>query len=168
MATIVYVWFNSPTDVGHVSLQVGEVYMSFWPRDAAKAKADIKIGQTHAAAFPSSYKVDVRLEGREADSVTRLNRLNEDEMKSHWQRFKLKPDHYNMRKSNCSTVVAALLELGCGVGPTHTPCVRIKDYVNNPFLKWTLKLRFLGNYIRMWTPTDVRLYALQIKSRLNS
>ncbi len=87
-------------------------------------------------------------------------------MKSNWLKFKQQPDQYNMRKSNCSTVVASMLELGSGVAPNHTPSIKISEYVGNPYLRWTLKLRFLGNYIEMWTPNDVRLYALQIKSKL--
>ena len=165
MTTRIHIWLNSPDDVGHVSMQVDDVYMSYWPAGAAKGKTDIKYGQGHEPSFSSSYRVDVRVERKEADTSIRIDGLDEQQMKSHWASFRQKPDHYNMRKSNCSTIIAALLELGSGVAPNHTPSVRISDYVNNPYLKWTLKLRFLGNYIHMWTPNDVRLYALQVKSR---
>lgn len=110
MAATVYVRKNTPTDVGHVSMQVDDVYMSFWPKTAAKAKTDIKIGQSHEAVFPSSYKVDVRLEAMGADNVIRIEKLNQDAMISNWLKFKQQPDQYNMRKSNCSTMIASMLE----------------------------------------------------------
>ena len=44
MTTTVYIWNNSPADVGHVSIEVNSTYMSFWPKSAAKAKNDIKLG----------------------------------------------------------------------------------------------------------------------------
>lgn len=163
MTTTVYVWNNSPSDVGHVSMQVNDVYMSFWPKSAAKAKNDIKMGQTHDPAFPSSYKVDQRLEGKAADNTIVINELDENVMIDHWNTFRGNSEKYNMLKSNCSTVVATLLELGSGVPPNHTPSIRIADYVDNPYMRWLLKLRFLGNYIHMWTPNDVKVYALQIQ-----
>ena len=69
-----------------------------------------------------------------------------------------------MLKSNCSTVVATLIEAGSSIPPNHTPNIRINEYVNNPYMRWVLKLRFFGNYIDMWTPNAVMKYALQIKS----
>lgn len=164
MSTIVYVWKNSPQDVGHVSIQVDEHYMSFWPKNSAKAKNDIKIGSTHEAVFPSGYKIDCRLESQQANHKIYLNKLDEKLMIEFWETFKSDSKKYNMLKSNCSTVVASLLQLGSGIIPNHTPGILIKDYVNSPYLRWFLKLRFLGNYIHMWTPNDVNLYALQIKS----
>jgi hypothetical protein len=150
-------------DVGHVSLQVNNTYISFWPQSAAKAKKDIKLGQTHEPVFPSSYRVDQRLERRQADSVITLNNLDETVMIDHWSKFTNNPDKYNMLSSNCSTVVAALLEAGSGIEPPNTPKIRIGDYVDNPYLRWVLKLRFMGNYIHMWTPNDVKLYALHVQ-----
>ncbi|MCW8999972.1 MAG: hypothetical protein OQK04_14780, partial [Kangiellaceae bacterium] len=66
MTTTVYIWPNLPSETGHVSVQINNTYISFWPNSAAKAKKDIKIGQTHIPAFPTSYKVDCRLEGKSA------------------------------------------------------------------------------------------------------
>ncbi len=83
----------------------------------------------------------------------------------YWVKFKADPKKYNMLHSNCSTVVASLLELGSGLPPGKTPSIKIREYVENPYMRWILKLRFMGNNIDMWTPNDVRLYALQIKSR---
>lgn len=168
MATTLYVWNNSPGDPGHASLQVNDTYISFWPESAAKAKKDIKIGQTHDPAFPSSYRVDCRLEGRKADHQLDISGLNEAQMAGHWSDFKEGANQYNMLKSNCSTVVAVILEIGSGVQPHISPNIRINDYVDNTAMRWFLKLRFLGNYIDMWTPNDVMTYALQINSNKNA
>jgi len=165
MSVIVYVWKNSPSDVGHVSLQINDTYISFWPKSAAKAKSDIKLGQTHEAAFPSSYKVDRRLEQKDSDNKILLNKLNEELMLDYWNDFKNNQKRYNMLKSNCSTVVASLLEIGSEVKPLKSPSIRINEYVNNKYMRWALKLRFFGNYIHMWTPNDVMMYALQIRSK---
>ena len=85
-------------------------------------------------------------------------------MIEYWNNFKENAAKYNMLKSNCSTIVAALLEIGSGIAPNHTPSIRIDDYVGNPYMRWLLKVRFLGNYIHLWTPNDVKLYALQLQS----
>lgn len=165
MSTIVYIWNNSPTDVGHVSMETAGAYISFWPKGAAKAKNDIKLGHSHVAYYPSSYKADRRLEGREADHKFKINKLDEQAMVDCWLKFKDNSEQYNMLKSNCSTVVAALLEVGSSIPVRHTPSIKINEYVNNPYMRWILKLRFLGNSIDMWTPNDIRIYVLQIKSR---
>lgn len=46
MIVTVNVWKLRPENPGHVSLQIGSVYMSYWPSNAA-GKKDVKIGQTH-------------------------------------------------------------------------------------------------------------------------
>lgn len=164
MSVIVYVWKNSPSDIGHVSLQINDTYVSFWPKSAAKAKNDIKLRQTHESAFPSSYKVDRRLEQKESDNKILIKNLDEELMIDYWNDFKNNQKRYNMLNSNCSTVVASLLEIGSGVAPLKSPSIGINEYVNNKYMRWVLKLRFFGNYIHMWTPNDVMVYALQIRS----
>lgn len=166
MSVKVHIWKNSPSSVGHASLEMKAAYVSFWPKDAAKAKSDIKLGATHEAVFPSSYRTDCRLERQEADKTVNINGLEEAKMIALWQEFKDQAKQYNMLKSNCSTVVASLLEAGSGIPPNHTPNILIRDYVKNPYMSWLLRLRFMGNYIHMWTPNDVMIYALQIKSRI--
>lgn len=164
MTAIVYIWKNSPNDTGHASLQIDNEYVSFWPKGAAKAKTDIKFGEMHEAVYPKSYRADCRLERKEADKIININGLDEQKMIEFWLRFKKQSSKYNMLKSNCSTVVASLLESGSGVAPNHSPNIRINEYANNAYMRWFLKLRFMGNYINMWTPNDVMIYALQIKS----
>jgi len=164
VTTSVYVWENSPSDIGHASLQVSDTYMSFWPHGAAYPKKDIKIGQTHDPHFPSQYRGDRRNEGRDYDAKIILNKLDEDAMLKHWDGFRKSPQRYNMLKYNCSTLVAVILEIGSGLTYKHSPRIPINQYVNSPAMKMFLKVRFLSNYIELWTPGDIKRYALQIKS----
>ena len=54
-----YVWKLRADNPGHVSMQIGNTYISYWPSDAA-GKKDVKVGQTHEPAFPKSYATDER------------------------------------------------------------------------------------------------------------
>ena len=56
------------------------------------------------------------------------------------------------------------LSLIFGIPPHHTPSIKINEYVKGSYKRWYFKLRFMGNYIKMWTPNDVQKYALQLKS----
>ena len=67
MATTLYVWKISPTNVGHVALQVDDVHMSYWPSEAA-GKNDVKPGDTHDVMFPRSYAHGRKLERKPADA----------------------------------------------------------------------------------------------------
>lgn len=163
MTTTVYVWLLSPGNVGHVSLKIDNEYASFWPSQAA-GKKDFKIGQTHEPAFPSSYKVDKRLEGKDCDHTVIFQNLNEEVMIKCWQEFRANPKRYNMLKQNCSTVVAWLLEIGSGVAPGGGKGIKINDWASNSLQKVLFTIRFFGNQIDMWTPNDVHRYAMQIKS----
>jgi len=177
MGAIVHIWRNTPTDPGHASLQVGNEYVSYWPQGedtevkdfvknppAKGAVKDFNVGTTHKPYFPGSYRHDCKLERRECDIKVILNKLDEKEIIDSWQNFKDDPRRYNMLSHNCSTVVATLLELGSGKPPYHTPSIKINEYVKGSYKRWYFKLRFMGNYIKMWTPNDVHKYALQLKS----
>ena len=73
-----------------------------------------------------------------------------------------------MVKHNCSTVIATMLEIGSNVAPPGAPRLRISEYVGNTATKIFFKLRFLGDYIHMWTPNTVWQYANYINSVINS
>lgn len=165
MTATVYVWMLTPSNVGHVSIQVDAMYMSYWPSQAA-GKKDFKIGQTHDPAFPSSYKVDKRLENKDCDQQLIIKGLNETLMLDTWLEFKANPDRYNMVSQNCSTVVAWLLEIGSGLSPTVDKGVEIDQWAPNNLMRFVLKLRYLGNHIDMWTPDAAFNYALQVKGYL--
>ncbi|MES2673660.1 MAG: DUF4105 domain-containing protein [Pseudomonadota bacterium] len=163
MTTTVHIWLLSSGNVGHVSLSIDNQYISFWPSGAA-GKKDFKIGQTHEPSFPSSYKIDKRLERKDCDHTVTLTKMDEKLMLKCWAEFKQNPKRYNMVKQNCSTVVAWLLEIGSGVLPGGSKGISINDWVSNPFQKLIFKIKYFGNQIDMWTPNDVHRFALQIKS----
>lgn len=177
MSTTVYIWCNTTTDPGHASLETNGTYVSYWPqgedtefKDFLKnppgkgAVKDFNIGSTHKPYFPGSYRHDCKLERRECDKKAILSRLDEEIIVKSWNDFKKNPKRYNMLSHNCSTVVATLLELGSGKPSYHTPSIKINEYVQDSYKRWYFKLRFMGNYIKMWTPNDVHKYALQLKS----
>jgi len=166
MSVTVYIWNNSATDVGHASLEVSNgAYISFWPKGNAGGKGDIKMGDQHDTHFPSLYKADRRHEGRDADQSIIIEKLDEKEITTRWVEFKKDSSKkYNMKNANCSTIVATFLEIGSGVPPANSPRLSISKSVGNKAMQLILKLRFLGNYIDMWSPNAVATYALQIKS----
>ena len=94
MDVTLYVWRLSATNVGHASLKVGDTYMSYWPAEGA-GKKDVKIGQSHDAAFTSVYAIDRRLERKHADDEFVLTGLDtvkmiDDQAKSLPQRIFLR------------------------------------------------------------------------------
>src|SRR5712692_6529138 len=115
--TSVHIWFTDADGVGHTSMQVGtDTYVSYWPGGGgAAAKKDIKLKQTHEAAWISGLRGDQRLEGRAPDATVQLNRLNETAMIEAFQALKADAPRYNMLRHNCSTVIAYLPETGSGV-----------------------------------------------------
>ena len=178
MSVKVYIWETTSSNPGHASCEVNEQYISFWPtsetsevKDRIKNPPgkgnlkDFKIGVDHEVSFPSSYRVDTRLERKQADITIELKGMNEELMMNEWRAFKKNPKRYNMKSYNCSTVVASFLELGSQIPYTHTPSINLKNYINDPKMLLALKIRFLGAIIQMWTPNDVKKYALQLKSK---
>lgn len=173
----VYIWATSDTNPGHVSLELDGAYISYWPiGEDSELKnqvvnppgkgnlKDFKYGVSHSVTFSSSYKVDRRLERKEADYILTLQGLYVQQMRAQWEDFKKNPKRYNMKSHNCSTVVASFLEVGSGIPYGKTPCIKINSYVDDPMRRFFYKLRFLWHSINMWTPNDVHLYVLQIKS----
>ncbi|WP_185236340.1 hypothetical protein [Teredinibacter franksiae] len=109
--------------------------------------------------------MDRRLERKDADYKIEITGLDFDAIKNQWREFKEQEKRYNnMQKRNCSTVVASFLELGSNIPYKKTPCVRINQHIGDPVARFFLKLRYLGHWVKMWTPNDVHLYALQIKA----
>jgi hypothetical protein len=160
MIVTVNVWKLRPDNPGHVSLQVGTTYMSYWPSDAAGT--NVKLGQTHDVSFPRSYATDARIEGKEADEKRTLTGLHTDDILAAWEQFKREPRRYNMVQHNCSTVIAGLLEIGSGIQPSFVSSVAIDDHAANWAQRLFLRVRFLSTSIKMWTPDAVLRYADEI------
>lgn len=133
----------------------------------AASKKDFKKLADHEAVFPSSYRTDVRLEKREADHLVVLPRLDEAAMTTAWRDLKLQAARYNMVKQNCSTIVAALLEIGSGITPPVAPTIHINEHLTgNRLMALSMRFRFFGNTIAMWSPNEVHRYAVHIKTRI--
>jgi len=163
MSATLYVWKMSPSNVGHVSLQVGTVYMSYWPNEAA-GKNDVKLGASHEAMFPRSYTIDRRLERKACDEQLELKKIDTARVLDAWAAFTSTPERYNLIDHNCSTVVASLLRAGSSREPSFMPGVLIDTYAQNWMQRMMFRIRFFSKRIRMWTPDDVLRYALEIES----
>ncbi len=161
MTTTLNVWKLRSDNPGHVSLQVDATYISYWPSGPA-GKGDVKIGTTHEPSYPSSYALDRRLERKPADVQLLMPRLNTAAVLAAWAEFKLTPRRYNLIDHNCSTVIAALLEIGSGVEPSFVPGVLIDNHASGWAQRMFLRVRFLSDSITMWTPDAVLQYAEEI------
>jgi hypothetical protein len=165
MSVTVYVWnMTSLNPAGHVSMEVGGTYMSYWPETAA-GKKDFKISATHPATQASRYDVDRRQERKPADWKVVLHGLDERRMVEAWTRLVQQELRYNMVKHNCSTVIATILEAGSGVPPTFEPRLDIGAQVPTAGFKWMLRVRFFSNRVTMWTPLEVQRYAIEVQRR---
>lgn len=164
MSVILHVWKVSPDNVGHVSLQVGTTYISYWPNESA-GKSDVKVGSTHGVMFPPSYAHDRKLERKACDETLELKTLDTARIEQAWAAFRQGPRRYNLLDHNCSTVIASLLRIGSGVEPSFVPGVLIDDYASGWTQRMLFRVRFFSRRIRMWTPDDVLRYALEIEAR---
>jgi hypothetical protein len=165
MSVTVYVWnMTSRNPAGHVSMEVAGTYMSYWPGTAA-GKKDFKISATHPATQASRYDVDRRQERKPADWKLLIDGLDETRMVEAWSAILRNELRYNMVKHNCSTVIASVLEVGSGVSPSFQPRLEIASQVPTGTLKLMLRLRFLSNQVRMWTPAELQKYASEIQRR---
>jgi hypothetical protein len=162
MDVTLYVWKLRPDNPGHVSLQIGTSYASYWPQGGA-GKNDVKLGATHEPNFPSCYRADIKLEHKPCDEQRVLAGLATDRMEEAWKQFVLDQRRYNMVAHNCSTVIAALLEVGSGQKPSFIPQVAIDDHAVGWASRMFLRVRFLSSSIRMWTPDAVLRYADEIR-----
>jgi hypothetical protein len=163
MTVTLYLWLPHGGDPGHVSMDVGGTYMSYWPTGQAKAKKDFKLGTSHPAGLPTQYRADQRLEKREASERMTLNGLKEQRMRDAWREVEQNPGRYNMVKRNCATMIAAILEEGSGRKPGFTPHIRIDDHIQAMTTRVFLRVLYLGNSIHMWTPEQVWRYAESLR-----
>jgi hypothetical protein len=145
-------------------MKIGDLaYVSYWPGGGgAEAKKDFKIKQTHEGAWISRLSVDTRLERRSPDVSVDVNGLDEAAMQVAFEEFKAKAPLYNMRKHNCATVIAYLLEIGSGKKPTFVPMMNVADALPPGLLRTIVKIGTLGGAVEMWTPQAIRDYAQEL------
>jgi len=154
----VYVWNFRGKNVawGHASMQCGDRYISWWPEPAprvTRTKVAPQIYDAHPFVL-RRFEDDVRDEGMRPDWTIRIEGLDEEGIKGWWKSFN--PQAHDMYgppsapwstiTSNCSKIIAMALDEGGG-----------RQYA--PFLH-------ARNVI--WTPNDVRVYALAVQAGLQA
>jgi len=92
--------------------------------------------------------------------------LATDKMLDAWEQLKRDERRYNMVEHNCSTGIAALLEIGSGVKPSFVSSVAIDDHASNWAERLFLRVRFFSASIQMWTPDAVLRYADEIAGQV--
>lgn len=138
----VYVWMPGKTHEtrsnhlipGHVAMQVGQEYCSFWPtRDKKNGKENLGIIRPSPADFSNnSYAQDFEGMEYEADDEVDINGLDEQSMIRGWNLIKQQSTNYQLDRVNCCTVSANLLK----VGLTNTELGRqLMAQNGNPVLK---------------------------------
>lgn len=163
MAVTLYVWRSHDGNPGHCAMDVDRTYMSYWPARASSAKKAFKLGTTQAAHLSEEYRFDRRVERKPHDALKVLHGLDEKAMKDAWAKVMLQPGRYHMVKHNCSTLIAAVLEVGSGVKPPFTPHIKIHERVHKTYSRLFLRILYLGNTITMWTPDQVWSYAETVR-----
>lgn len=166
MSVTVFVWYPQSKNVGHSSLQVDSIYMSFWPAGTAGAR-DVLLKHDHqrktlAAHQPyyATYPEDIDEEGgRHPDVRLSVPKLDAAVMIQAWHSVRAAGWRYNLVKRNCSTFVAHLLAIGASRRLDYTPCVDMADV---PADRWAERsaTRIMPRQMRaMWTPRAVERLA---------
>lgn len=117
----VFVWFPGDPKVhrffhlisGHVAVQASGNYYSFWPGRGKKLERNLGLTKAAPADFEKvSYAVDRDGMGYERDVAVSINGLNEQAMRTEWNRIKSNATHYQLFNTNCCTVSGRLLNVG--------------------------------------------------------
>lgn len=166
MAVTVYVWRRSAQHIGHASMQVGEVYMSFWPEGTA-GKKDVTLKQSHPGAFIESLEEDILNEGNRQPQALTVEGLDEAAMLRTFVDLGAAECRYNVVRMNCASFAAAVLEAGSGRPPSFQPTINPLDYLGTGQgtrkLTEALMLRYRGTSI--WNPEQLWLYATELRSK---
>jgi hypothetical protein len=154
----VYVWNFRGKNVawGHASMQCRDKYISWWPEPAPRVprtKITPQIYDAHPFVL-RTFEDDVRDEGMRPDWTIRIEGLDEEAIRGWWKSFN--PQAHDMYgppsapwstiTSNCSKIVAMALDEGGG-----------RKYA-----------AYLKSWNMIWTPNDVREYALAVQSGVNA
>lgn len=106
-------WFHAVT--GHIAMQIGRDYCSFWPSKDKKGGTKENIGlivPSPADFSKTSYNADVLGMEYPAEEVVEINGLDEQSMIREWNKIKKQKTLYELDKANCCTVTAKLLNVG--------------------------------------------------------
>lgn len=104
-------WLPHLGNVGHASAEIelpsqkNSVYISWWPEENPKFKS--------VPGGSQSLTEDEQAESRAADISFDINGLNEGEITSWWDKFRLQKNaQYQLTSNNCSGVIVAALKAG--------------------------------------------------------
>lgn len=156
MSVKVYVWNQCGGNVGHASMQVDDVYISFWPDDdlgKPQAKKGLKLKLSHKSIGVDSLADDIGNENGRRPTVIELDQidLNKNAVFEYWADVLEQGMRYQLRKRNCSSIVAECLYQGTKRKASFVPSA--SDYSR------------MGGILGygMWTPAQVMRYAMELR-----
>jgi hypothetical protein len=91
-----------------------------------------------------------------------LHGLDETAMQLAWQNIKDQGLRFNLVRQNCSTVAAALLEIGSRRPPSFTPAVKIADWVASPLKAKVITMVLVRSTVTAWSPEQVWRYGREL------
>jgi hypothetical protein len=106
-------WFHAVT--GHIAIQIGKDYCSFWPCQDKKdgTKENIGMITPSPADFSKvSYSADILGMEYPADDSVDIAGLDEQSMLREWNKLKKQKTLYALNGANCCTITARLLDVG--------------------------------------------------------
>jgi hypothetical protein len=116
---ILYTWLPDPAaplkghapDLGHSSLEVGDLYISFWPEKNSLTGMLTTLIKGRSSRQPTSYEEEIRPENgfmqRPADFADGLPELDEMTIAARWQ--ELQDTDFDANSYNCSHLNRDLL-----------------------------------------------------------
>ena len=146
MTVTVYFWGARGTNVGHVSMKLGNgTYISLWPRDGKLSLRST--GRTEEENRRSersqSLDEDIANEERSYDDSIDIGGLDEDAMQRWWDNFKTR--WWLLGQNCCKTVIDGLRAGGSDS--------RLDGF----------QLKFKFGTIVIWTPPEVKKYCLHVR-----
>jgi len=118
----------------------------------------------------NNFNEDLRDEGRRPDVQIQFEGLNERAMLRKWN--ELKVEKYSFSKTNCSTVVAKMLESGSGMRPSFPLAAWPSEYMP-PGLLARVAGGAIDTYVyatgqqKVWTPEQVHTFTQEIAHAQN-
>ncbi|TCI01793.1 hypothetical protein EZV61_16110 [Corallincola luteus] len=153
MKATVYVWPRKDQNVGHAAMKIGSTYISFWPADGIgkpQAKKGLKMKLSHAGTSVTSYRVDCDAEGGRQPIAIEINNFDAESALAYWQQIRRDGVRYQLRKKNCSSIVAECIHAGTNRKPSFQP--KAEEYG-----------RFGSVFgYGIWTPAQVLRYATEV------
>ena len=169
MTVTVNIWNRGADGVGHAAVDVGGRYCSFWPgADGYSDKNTVR--KDRVPSTTNNFNEDLRDEGRRPDVQIQFEGLNERAMLRKWN--ELKVEKYSFSKTNCSTVVAKMLESGSGMRPSFPLAAWPSEYMP-PGLLARVAGGAIDTYVyatgqqKVWTPEQVHTFTQEIAHAQN-